>query len=164
MGLAKREQTTEIDGVRYTTRVLPAMEGINILPQLIALVGDKLMPIIFATGGEGLDSLREDPAVIGVILANIAAKAAKRQSLGEDPMKVIKDILVSTRCNKVRLGDVTAEGSVYDHFDEHFAGDYAHMFSVVGWVGGVNFMPASIVKSSTSTPAVEAENSKGSSQ
>lgn len=142
MGIVRNHET-EIDGIAYKTTTLPASVGLSVMPRLVALLGDKILPLLFEVGGEGIEALFKDPKVIGTLISNIADRAATKMSAGEDPMGVLRDLLLKTTADKVRVGSAEVEGSVYKSFDSHFAGDYRHLIAVVGWVGGVNFMPAS---------------------
>lgn len=142
-----RKHTTEIDGITYETTTLPATVGLSVFPRLVALLGDKILPLVFEVGGEGLEALFKDSKVIGVLISNIAERATSKMAEGEDPMSVLRDVLVKTTADKVRIGSTEVQGSVHKSFDSHFAGDYRHLIAVVGWVGGVNFMPASTEES-----------------
>jgi hypothetical protein len=130
-----KEHTRDFSGTTYTTRTLPASKGLIIMPKLMALFGEALVGLFFATDEKARETLLEDPKILAAVIASIAEKAAET-----DGLLVIKDLLIGTRADKVKVGDVEVEGSVHDHFDEHFSGRYRHLVEVAVWVGTCNFM------------------------
>jgi hypothetical protein len=129
-----RTHTKTIDGTIYTTTTLPATDGLRIMPKLVALLGDSLVGLIFATDEKQRDGLMEDPKILAAIVTGIATTAAET-----DGLMVIKDLLRTTEADRVRIGDAEVPGSVHTHFDLHFAGRYKHLIEVAMWVGQVNF-------------------------
>lgn len=163
MGVVE-DKTTKIDGINYTTTKFAATDGIIIAPMLVALLGEKLMALLFSIGGEGVEALHENPRVIGPILANIGLQIAKRRADGEEnPAEVLKDMLQQTTCDAIRIGSTTVKGNVHEHFDTHFAGEYGHLIKVVAWVGSINFMKPSLGSRSEVSPEPAGAESTGES-
>lgn len=131
-----REHTNTIDGIVYTTTTLPASDGLRIMPRLVALLGDALVGLIFATDEDQRDGLLEDPKILAAVVTGIATTAAESEVGG---LMVIKDLLRTTQADRVAIGDAEVPGSVHTHFDLHFAGRYKHLVEVAMWVGRVNF-------------------------
>ena len=136
MGLIK-EHKTVIDGITYTTTTLDAGMGLVIMPKILAMMGERVAALIFATEGEeeATEELLSDPAVQGKIMAAIADKVAETNGL-----LVVKDLLSTTVADKVSIGDTEVPGALAQHFDQHFAGRYGHLFRVALWVARVNFL------------------------
>jgi hypothetical protein len=129
-----KEHSRTIAGIHYTTKTLPASVGLVIMPKLMALFGEALVGLFFATDDESREALLEDPKVLAAVVSSIAEKAAESNGL-----LVLKDLLVSTTADKVAVGDAEVPGSVHTHFDGHFAGRYRHLVEVALWVGQANF-------------------------
>lgn len=129
------EHSRVFDGVSYTTKTLPASAGLVIMPKLMALFGEALVGLFFATEDEDREALLGDPKVLAAIISSIAEKAAET-----DGLMVLKDLLVSTTADAVRIGEAEVPASVHVHFDHHFAGRYRHLVEVCLWVGQCNFM------------------------
>jgi len=142
MSLVKTH-TTEIGGVTYTTETLPASQGIVIFPKLLALLGERLAALLFATQGdpEAIQGLLANPKVMGQVLVSITERAAET-----DGLLVLKEMLTTTTADKVRVGDTEVPASVYDYFDAHFQHRYVDLFQVAFWVCRINFIPPSFEK------------------
>ena len=123
-----------IDGITYSTKTLPASTGLVILPKLMNLFGEALTGLFFATDDAERKELFEDPKVIAAAISTIAEKAA-----ASDGLLVLRDLLSSTEADLVRVGEAEVPGSVFTHFDGHFAGRYRHLIEVALWVGSTNF-------------------------
>lgn len=134
MGTIKTHTKT-IDGLAYTTRTLPATQGLVILPKIIALCGEALAGLFIATDDQARRELLQDPAVVGRVIGTIAERAAD-----SDGLLVLRDLLASTECDKIQIGEAEVPGSVAEHFDSHFAGRYQHLVSVALWVAQCNFI------------------------
>lgn len=128
-------QTKVIDGISYTTTMLPARQGLAILPKLIALFGEPVLKLMFAADADQRAELIRDPKVMASILHSMAASASDG-----DGLLVIQDLFNATEADKVRIGDTTVSGNVAVHFDDHFAGKYGHLMNVALWVASVNFL------------------------
>ncbi len=128
-----KEHSKVINGITYTTKTLPASTGLVIVPRILALMGEKVAALMFAASDA--EGLLEDPKIRGAIFANLAKNAAET-----DGLLVLRDLLETTKCDKVKIGDVEVEGSVRDHFDDHFQGRYMHLIEVALWVAQVNFL------------------------
>ena len=74
-----REHTKTIDGIQYITQTLPASDGLKIMPQLVALLGDSLVGLIFATDEKQRDGLLQDPKVLAALITGIATTAAESE-------------------------------------------------------------------------------------
>ena len=133
MGVIK-EHSTVIDDKTYTCTTFPAGEGLVILPQLIALLGEEVANHDFATNDKQLDGLMDDPKVLGAMMVRISEKAAEN-----DGLLYLKELLKYTACDQVQIGDAQIQASVYERFDDHFAGKYMHLFHVVTWVARMSF-------------------------
>lgn len=130
-----REHTETIDGINYTTTTLSASEGLRIMPKVVSLVGQTLMSLFFAADEDKRLAMLSNPKIVGGIINQIATNAAE-----DDGLLVVKDLLKKTKCDQVAIGDARVPGSVYDHFDIHFAARYKHLAEVAMWVGRVNFL------------------------
>jgi len=163
MGIVKK-QSTVIDGITYTTETLPAISGLVVIPRLVALFGREVLALLFGLMGDAgvdedaIEALIADPKVLAAIVANVATNIATAQTK-EDPTTVLRDVLRTTRADKVDIGATSpVEGSVYEWFDSHFSARYAHLMKVVGWVARVNFFGPSLEKSPRSGSGRESEN------
>lgn len=130
-----KTHTQEIDGLVYETKTFPATEGLVLLPRLIALLGEQVFNLVFATNEEQMGGLMADPTVMGAIMVRIAERAAEN-----DGLLVCKDLLKYTTCDKVQIGDGVFPSSVHTHFDNHFAGNYGHLLKVCAWVARATFV------------------------
>lgn len=129
-----KKHTEVIDGATYITTMLPATDGLKIMPKLIALLGQTGMELLLATSDDDKEKLMADPAVKAALMSSIAERAAEDEGL-----MVIKDLMKSTTCDKIKVGDNFVTDSVYENFDDHFAGRYMHLINVAMWVGRVSF-------------------------
>lgn len=102
-----------IDGLVYTSVKLPAGVGLELWPRVVALLGSGLTRGL-ATG-EGEVDLSA--------FVRVADKAMK-----DGLLPLVRDLLVRMQCNK--LFTTGQPGLVNDDFDEHFAGEYAHLGKV----------------------------------
>lgn len=139
--------TKTFDGVVYTTTTLPTTNGLKVMVKLIALFGEQGLKVLFNVLGkkdisdEAREEILKSPAVIGQILGAVARSAAEDSEDGGRGILVVKDLLVATKADRVKIGD--AEGkdeSVHMHFDTHFQGRLPHLAQVVIWVGWCNFI------------------------
>ncbi len=130
-----KEHTRDFSGTTYTTKSLAASKGLVIMPKLMALFGEALVGLFFATSDEDRETLLSDPKVLAAVISSIAEKAAET-----DGLLVVKDLLIDTHADRVRVGDAEVPASVHAHFDHHFSGRYRHLVEVAIWVGSCNFM------------------------
>lgn len=130
-----KEHTRDFSGTTYTTKTLAASRGLVIMPKLMALFGEALVGLFFATSDEDRETLLSDPKVLAAVISSIAEKAAET-----DGLLVVKDLLIDTHADRVRVGDAEVPASVHAHFDHHFSGRYRHLVEVAIWVGSCNFM------------------------
>jgi hypothetical protein len=143
MGIVK-EHIKEIDGITYTTRVLPATQALTLSPRVISLFGGKTLALVLSI--EDPSKLMDDPTVVAslvtTICGNITDDELQQRSAGVkvvSPLLTIKDLLAKTKADKVRIGDSEVEGEVAKHFDSHFEGRLGHLLKVAMWVAQVNF-------------------------
>ena len=129
------EHTKNIDGILYTTRTLPASDGLRILPKLLALFREPVLKLMFTANEDQRAELLNDPKIQAAILHGMAENAADT-----DGLLVVRDLLKATKADKVRIGETKVEDSVHTHFDGHFAGRYGHLANVVMWVASINFV------------------------
>lgn len=129
-----KQHAEKIDGITYTTTTLPATDGLRIMPKLVDLLGETGMALLLATSDEEKESLMENAEITAALMSSIAERAAEN-----DGLLVIKDLLASTKCDKIQIGDNFIEGSVAENFDDHFAGRYMHLIRVAIWVGRASF-------------------------
>ncbi len=129
------DKTTIIDGKTYTTKTLPASEGLRLMPKIITLFGEKILALFVSTDEKQAEGLLKNPKVVAAMLVEMAEKAGE----SEDGWLVMKDLMKYTTCDKVQVGAVEGEGSVFKHFDDHFAGDYQHLLQVAMWVTHAGF-------------------------
>lgn len=128
-----KTQSEVIDGITYTTRTMPATQGLMILPKLVNLVGENGLTLLMATSEDERASLMENKEVVAALITSIADRAS------DGGLLVLKELLELTTCNKIKIGDNEVEGSVLENFDDHFAGRYVHLITVAIWVGRVSF-------------------------
>lgn len=126
--------TTDIDGKPYSCKTFPASEGLVLLPKLISLLGEDVANLVFATSDDQLEGLMENRKVLSAMMVKIAEKASE-----DDGLLNLKELLKYTTCEKIKVGDAEISDSVYERFDTHFAGDYLHLFKVIGWVARASF-------------------------
>jgi hypothetical protein len=124
-----------IDGKLYTTKTLPATEGLVLLPVIVNMLGEKVANLILATDDKQQGQLLADPKIVAAVLMAVAERASK-----EGGLLSLKDLLRYTECDTIQVGDATVSGSVFDRFDTHFGGEYKHLFSVVWFVIRKNFI------------------------
>ena len=135
MALAGETKSETIAGKTYTTKTLGSDQGIPIMFKLLRLIPQEAMKAIM--GDEDPDdpnSFQNDPSQVLLLLQHIA-KQDKELNIAE----LCKELLITTECQQVRIGDNEVPGKLSDHFDTHFAGDYGHLLSVCIWVATVNF-------------------------
>ncbi len=130
-----KTHTKVIEGITYTTTTLPASAGLTILPKVMSIFGEALIGLFFAVDDESKAEVFANPKVLGAIIAKVAENAA-----ADNALLVLKDLLVSTECDRVSIGDAEVPGNVHSHFDGHFAGRYRHLMEVALWVGTSNFI------------------------
>lgn len=131
----RKTYTETLGGKTYTTKTLPATEGILLMPRVLALLGDKVAHLLLVTDDSQQEQLLADPKILGGILVNVAERAAETGGI-----LVLKDSLKHTECDQVKVGEAELKANVHERFDEHFAGDYKHLFEVFWWVIRKNFI------------------------
>lgn len=126
--------TEVIDDISYTTTMLPATQGIIIMPKLIDLLGETAMTLLIATSEQQKDVLLNDDETKAALISSIAERAAE-----DNGLLIVKELLKHTTCDKIQIGDNFVTGNVHENFDDHFAGRYMHLVNVALWVGRVSF-------------------------
>lgn len=127
--------TTTIDGIEYTTTTFPASEGLRLLPKIISLFGERALALFAGVNDAQADKLLERPEVLGALLTEMAQQATD----SDEGWLVLKELLKYTKSNKCRVGATEAPGSVYTHFDTHFAARYPHLLQVAMWSAMAGF-------------------------
>lgn len=135
MGTIK-EHTTEIDGTTYKTKTFPAAEGLDLLPRLVSLAGDKALELFLTVTDEQAGALAGNAEVIAAIVTSMAMRAAQ---VDGGLSGLAKAILRHTTCDAIQIGAAKGSGNVAEHFDTHFAGRYKHLLSLCVWVVRVGF-------------------------
>jgi hypothetical protein len=115
----------EVDGLVYTNTKLPAAVGLDVLPRVVSLLGPALMRVVVA--GESVDQTEFLLAVVAV------AERAMRDGL----VGLMRQLCDKLQCSAVR--PVNQPGSIGPAFDQHFAGEYGHLFRVLWFVLVHNF-------------------------
>lgn len=133
MGIVK-EHREEIDGITYTTKTFPASDGLEILIGGGRFINETVLGALVAAEDEELGSIMTNPKFLISLFVGIAKASAP----GEFSAWV-QSLLEHTKADKCRMGGEEKNGSVYTHFDEHFAGRYMHLLSVATWVFRVGF-------------------------
>lgn len=134
MGVVQ-EHRAEIDGRTYVTTTLTATEGLAIMPRLMPLFSNNVASILFATSDEDRATVMEDKKILMSMIIDISRAAAAHEGLD-----VIKDLLIHTKCENVKVGDTDVDLPVGgDRFGEHFRGDYFHLLRVAWWVARKSF-------------------------
>lgn len=136
------EQSKEIDGTTYTTKIFPATEGLDLIQWLTKVLGASLLELVLR--------LEDDEAAD--LLANLAGGAVDNEIITAMAATVVKvaeraepgDISSLFKATLARTKFVPAEGQpaapVESYFDEHFAGRYMHLVNVFIWVVRVSFV------------------------
>lgn len=127
--------TTIISGITYTTKTLPATEGLAMLPRIIRLAGEKAMTLLMGVQSSDVDALLSEGEVMAALLVGMAERASDDQ----EGWGLARQVMRYTTADKVRIGDSEIPGSVFEHFDTHFAARYQHMFEVCVWAARVGF-------------------------
>lgn len=114
-----------VNGRDYTTRLLPARDGLVLMPKIIALLGKEITTMILISPGDQLSALMQDMEVVGSMLHAVSEKAAS-----DNGLLLLHELLRHTTCKQVQLANGMMELSVYENFDTHFAGEYMDLFTV----------------------------------
>lgn len=110
--MALKEFTEEIDGQKYKTIVFPSIRGLGLKTRVIKLVG----PVVNGSSKDSLD--------LSSFLSALSETSVSSLAL---------DLLAQTWC-------VGEKGHIIDEefFNEHFAGDYFHLYKVIWFVINAN--------------------------
>lgn len=130
--------TAVIDDREYTTKTYPARFGLKLMAKAGQLIDPKALKLLVHEddGGipfEKLLVLLEEPAVIATLTSAVINRAAEYEAW-DLPREFCRFVE-----GRVQIGEAEGLGSVYDHFDDHFAGRYPHMLKVVIWAARVGF-------------------------
>lgn len=129
------------NGRDYTTTLLPALEGLVIMPKIIVLFGREITSLILVTPEPKLRELLGDMEVLGGFLHTISKNAADNNGL-----LLLHEILRYTTCKQIQLANSVVEASVYDNFSTHFAGEYMDLFTVAILAARASFTKPSSAK------------------
>ncbi len=132
----------KIDGLTYTSQKLPTSVGLGLLPRVTALLGSAALGAAVTGNTEGMH------AVETLLMVSHRAMA------GEGLAPIVGALLQRTQCDRQRStgkgGFVGTEGD----FEEHFAGEYAHLLKVCLFVLSHNFRGPTYGGRSRSGPPV----------
>lgn len=126
--------TEVIDGITYSMTSLPATEALVIMPRLVKLLGEDGLTFFLASADKDAQGLIEESRMMSALLSEVASNAAE-----DDGLLVVKRLLHTTSCDRIKIGDNFVTGNVAEHFDEHFAGGYMHLLNVVIWATRCSF-------------------------
>lgn len=134
MGLVAKHTET-IEGITYTTNTFPATQGLVVGAKLARLVDASAVgEALLGADVSNVEGTLSNPALMLDLILS-AAKAVSPEEL----VSTIKTLLTHVEADKVTIGDAVVPGSVYEHFDTHFAGRYDHMLDVVVWAARAGF-------------------------
>lgn len=134
MGLVAKHKEV-IDGIAYETNTFPATQGLIVGAKLARLVDASTVgEALLAVDVENVEGALANPA----LMLDMVLSAANSVS-PEEFVSTIKSLITHVTADKVSIGDAIVPGSVYTHFDTHFAGRYAHMLDVVVWAARAGF-------------------------
>ena len=130
------DHRTVIGGREYVAKTFTASEGLVLLPRLLALLGDDVARLVFAVGDEDQAKIFADPQLLAGILVRVSERAAEN-----DGLLLVRDCFRHTTCTNSKIGELEASvdlGKIH-FFDQHFAGQYAHLFEVFAWIVRLSF-------------------------
>ena len=134
MGIV-REETREIDGITYTTRVFPASEALELAARLARMVDSQSWAAMLEVEVDELGGALSNPVLMldGIISAAAKVEPAEFPALA-------RALLKRTTADRVQIGASEVAGAdLGKAFDEHFAGRLGHLFEVLVWVAQVGF-------------------------
>ena len=95
-----KEHSSTIDGITYKTTVLPATDGLKIMPKLVSLLGETGMSLLMATTEEDKEKLMQRPEIVSALISTIAERAAD-----DDGLLVLRELMRYTSCDAIEIGD-----------------------------------------------------------
>jgi hypothetical protein len=135
----------KVGGREYKTTLLTARAGLVMMPKIIALFGREVTTLFLASGDEKAGSLLKNPEVQAAMLDTVGKNAADN-----DGLLVLHELMRHTTYKATLTHGTTTpvevDASVYDNFDELFAGDYLVLFTVAMEVARASFVKPSSVK------------------
>jgi hypothetical protein len=131
-----KEHTNVLDGKTSHTKTFSAIEGLTLLPRLMAILPPSTADILFGVSDGDRETIEAAPATLQVMAMGIARWASDiAGGLG-----VVQDLFRHTKCDQVLVGDAAVTESLGgERFGTHFAADYVHLFRVAWWVARVSF-------------------------
>lgn len=138
-GMVRGEKTRTIGGRTYTTRPLPGRVGFDLMARMISYAGEDIVTLMFAVAEDKRNEALGNAAIQAKMIHEFCSNAIASRHGTERPTDILFELMASTTCDQIQLGDTTIKGNVQKHFDSHFAGDYSHLMEVVQFVGEVNF-------------------------
>jgi len=123
-----------VNGRDYTTRLLPASDALVLMPKIVKLMGRQVFMIFMATSETGLAALLADRETLGSIIFTICENAADN-----DGLLLLREMMRYTTCKQIQLANSQIEASVFDNFDQHFAGDLLDLGTTAIHVGRASF-------------------------
>lgn len=117
----------------YSTKLLPACEGIVVFNELLALFGPTIASIADNMNNEDFILPEDDQLFTKAVMLLV-------QSMGQsDVLKIIKVITRDVSCNGIGVG---CDGVNTIEFDNHYAGNYGELALVLEWCLKENFKDA----------------------
>lgn len=127
--------TEEIDGISYTSTKFPMTPSLALLGRVVRILGEAGLQAVAVSNGRNTNWARVlsggDPRLF-------AAVSKLAEGLEVDP-SLPKDLCTRLKASHIRPAGEEG-GSVAKHFDAHFAGELVHLFKVLAFVLGHNFM------------------------
>jgi hypothetical protein len=131
----------KVGGREYKTTLLTARAGLVMMPKIIALFGREVTTLFLASGDEKAGALLKNPEVQAAMLDTVGKNAADN-----DGLLVLHELMRHTTYRATLAGGNEVDASVYECFDELFAGDYLVLFTVAMEVARASFVKPSSVK------------------
>lgn len=160
MGCTSKEYSQVIDGINYRSKLFPATDGIglawrigrlldgNEVAQALLVAKSVLWDAAMAAPADGEQEDSEAERTLPLfetlfanmpLMASMVTKATHKVG-PEEGAAIMRDVMRNTTCDQIDIGTVSPiSGSVFEHFDEHFAGRYYHMMKVWWWVVRLGF-------------------------
>lgn len=130
-----------VAGRVYTTRLLPASEALVMLPKVVALLGNKIVELLFMSGEDDLATMFARPEVQAGILHNLSERAESKNGL-----LLLRDLTRHTTLRTTSPDGTEAEIPLLDIYDDHFAGELMAAFHVAINAGRASFTKPSDAK------------------
>jgi hypothetical protein len=124
-----------IDGKDYASQLWPAREALVLLPKIIHLVGKEVFSLILSQDDLALEKLAENSEVVAALVCTLSERAVAQ----DDGLLLFAELMRRTTCAQIETESGKTEANVYDHFDNHFAGDIIGLIKVAVAVARASF-------------------------